>query len=173
MAFGIGEAFSAAAAGVELTNTVVEIIKRYRGQGKDLDLELLIEEIRVTALTRIDEAEMALFKFERMLVDQKVDIEKRITDVIAATPFWSPWEQHRMKQIHKNLNAFSDSLFSAVDDIAALLRCQGQTDRMGAAVVDSSKQKDALRAKMNSAPSLKRQIEILRAELTRHKEALK
>jgi hypothetical protein len=173
MAFGIDDALGAAAAGIELANTIVETIQRNRGKGKDPDLELLIEEIRLTALTRIDDADRALVKFERMLVDTKVNIDKRITDVIAATPFWRPFEQHRLNQIHKNLNAFSDSLYSAGDDIAALLRCRGQSDSMGAAIVESAKQKHALQEGLLFAPSLRRQIQILREELVRQKNALK
>jgi hypothetical protein len=173
MAFGIDDALSAAAAGIELANTIVETIKRHRDRGKDPDIELLIEEVRLTALTRIDDADRALVKFERMLIDTNVDINKRITDVIGATPFWRPFQQHRLNQIHKSFNAFSDSLYSAGDDIAALLRCRGQTGEMGAAIADSAKRKQALREGLLYAPSLKRQIESLREELDLQKGALK
>ena len=172
MAFGIDDALAAAAAGIDLTNTIVETIKRYRGKGKDPDLELLIEEVRLTALKRIDEADTALAQFERMLIDTKVDLNKRIVDVVAATPFWRPFEQHRLNQIHKSLNAFSDSVYSAGDDIAALVRCQGQTEAMGAAIVESAKRKHALHEGLLYAKSLKHAIEILREELVRHKAAL-
>jgi hypothetical protein len=172
MAFGIDDALAAAAAGIDLTNTLVETIKRYRGKQKDPDLEMLLEEVRLTALRRIDEADVALAKFERMLVDTKVDLNKRITDVIADTPFWRPFEQHRLNQIHKNLNAFSDSVYSAGDDIAALLRCRGKTEEMGAAIVESAKHKHALHEGLLYAKSLKSAIDILREELVRHKAAL-
>jgi len=172
MAFGIDDALAAAAAGIELTNTVVETIKKYRKKGKDVDLELLIEEVRVTALQRIDNADMALKRFETMLVDRQVDINRKITDVIAETSMWRPFEQHRLKQIHQSFNDFSDSVYSAGDDIAALLRCRGKTEEMGAAVVESAKKKRALREGLLYAPSLKRAIEILREELVRQKAAL-
>lgn len=173
MAFGIDDASSAAAAEIELTNTIVETIKRHRGREKeDPDLEMLIEEARVTALMRIDQADMALMIFERTLVDTGVDINMRITDVIAATPFWRPFQQHRLKQLHRSLNAFSDSVYSAGDDIAALLRCRGQTATMGEAIVESAKRKHALHEQLLSAKSLKRAIAILREELVRQKAAL-
>ena len=172
MAFGIDDTLAAATAGIELTNTIVETIKKYRGKGKDPDLELLLEEVRVTALKRIDEADMALMKFERMLVDTKVDLNKRIIDVIAAIPFWRPFQQHRLNQIHKSLNAFGDSVYSAGDDIAALLRCRGDTKGMGAAIVESAAHKHALHKELLFADSLKKAIEILRGELVRQKAVL-
>ena len=172
MAFGIDDALAAAAAGIDLTNTIVETIKRYRGKEKDPDLEMLIEEVRLTALKRIDEADAALAKFERMLVETKVDLNKHITDVIAETPFWRPFEQHRLSQIRKGFNAFSDSVYSAGDDIAALLRCRGKTEGMGAAIVESAKHKHALHEHLLYAKSMKQAIDILREELVRHKAAL-
>lgn len=172
MAFGIDDAMSAAAAGIELTNTIVETIKRHKGRGKDPDLEMLIEEVRLTALMRIDEADMALIVFERTLVENNVDLNKRMIDVITATPFWRPFEQHRLKQLHRSLNAFSDSVYSAGDDIAALLRCRGQTAEMGAAIVESAKHKHALHEELLSAESVRRAIAILREELVRQKTEL-
>jgi hypothetical protein len=52
MAMGIDDALAAAAAGISLTDTCVRTIKAYRKQGKDLDIERLIEEVRITALQR-------------------------------------------------------------------------------------------------------------------------
>jgi hypothetical protein len=98
MAFGIDDALSAATGGIKLTDTIVEIVKRYRKTDKDPDLELLVEEIRLTALRRIDEADLALAQFERTLIDAKVNIDKRLQDVIAETPFWRPFQQHRPSQ---------------------------------------------------------------------------
>src|SRR5437764_3439813 len=107
MAFGIDDALSAAVGGIKLTDTIVEIVKRYRKADKDPDLELLIEEIRLTALRRIDDADLALAQFERTLIDAKVSIDKRLQDVIAETPFWRPFQQHRLSQFHKQFNYFS------------------------------------------------------------------
>jgi hypothetical protein len=60
MAFGIDDALMAAAAGISLTDTCVRTVKAYRKKGIHIDIELLIEEVRVTALQRIDEADLAL-----------------------------------------------------------------------------------------------------------------
>src|SRR5215831_9939907 len=99
MAFGIDDALMTAAAGISLTDTVVKTIEGYKRAHQTKDLELLLEEVRVTALRRIDEADLALTQFERMLVQKNVDIDKRLSDVVAATPFWHPFEQHRLNQI--------------------------------------------------------------------------
>jgi hypothetical protein len=172
MAFGIDDALSAAAGGIKLTDTIVEIVKRYRKTDKDPDLELLIEEIRLTALRRIDEADLALAQFERTLIDAKVNIDKRLQDVIAETPFWRPFQQHRLSQFQKQFNHFSDSVYCAVDDIAALLRCQGKTAEMGKAVVQSTAHKHEMYSRLLHAKSLKESIDLLRAELARHKREL-
>jgi hypothetical protein len=133
MAFGIDDALTTAAAGISLTDTVVEIIKRYRKKDIDPDFEILLEEIRVSALKKIDEQDLALTQFERMLLEKHIDIGRRLSDVIAATPFWQPFEQRRLGQIRKQFNEFADSIYSAGDDIAALARCRGETEEMGRA----------------------------------------
>ena len=78
MAFGIDDALAAAAAAINLTDTVVETIKRCKREKKDQDLELLIEEIRITALKRIDDADLALVQFERLLTDSILTVD--VTD---------------------------------------------------------------------------------------------
>jgi hypothetical protein len=173
MAFGIDDGLAAAAAALELTNTIVETIKRYRGKKQDLDIELLIEEVRVTALHRIDQADLALAQFERTLIEAKVNLDRSLTEVIAETPFWKPFQQHRLSQFHRSLNAFSDSIYSATDDIAALVRCRQQTTEMGAAVADSARQKHDFRRKVTEAKSLGEVLSLLRHELVRQKAQLK
>jgi len=172
MAFGIDDALSLATGGIKITETVVETINRYRKSKLDYDLELLLEEVRVTALRRIDEADLALTQFERTIVEKKVDIDQRLRDVIAKTPFWQPFEQHRLSQIQKQFNQFSDRIYGAVDDIAALVRCRQETGEMGAAIVASAEMKHDLHAKVLGAKSLREAIELLRAQLKRHKAAL-
>jgi hypothetical protein len=172
MAFGIDDAMAAVAEGVKLTNTVVEIVKRYKKEAIDLDLDQLIREVRITAIKRIDEADLALTQFERMLTEKKIDIDKRLSDVIAATPFWQPFEQHRLSQIQKQFHHFCDSLYSACDDIAALVRCQQQTAEMGAAVVASANAKHTLSSELIQAKSLRDAIGLLRSRLVEHKAAL-
>ena len=65
MAFGIDDVLMTAAAGISLTDTVVRTIEAYRTKGIPLDIELLIEEVRITALQRIDEADEAYGKASR------------------------------------------------------------------------------------------------------------
>ena len=71
MAFGIDDALATAAAGINLTDTVVKTIKEYKIRGQDIDIEQLIEEVRLTALHKLDEADFALARFERTLVEKK------------------------------------------------------------------------------------------------------
>jgi hypothetical protein len=172
MAFGIDDALTTAAAGISLADTVVEIIKRYRSREIDADLEILIEEIRIEALKRINEQDLALSQFERMLVEKHIDIGRRISDVIAATPFWQPFEQRRLSQVRKRFNEFADSIYSAGDDIAALARCRGETEAMGMGVVESAREKHRLNSELLGADSLHDAIKILRKQLAKYKATL-
>jgi beta-phosphoglucomutase-like phosphatase (HAD superfamily) len=172
MAMGIDDAIAAAAAGISLTDTCVRTIKAYRKQGKDLDIERLIEEVRITALQRMDEADLALAQFERTLAERGIGLDKTLQETIELTPFWQPFEAHRLKQIRKSFNALADATYSATDDIAALVRCKEQTRPMGAAVAESAKAKHDLLAKLQGAKSIRQSITLLRQELTRHKMSL-
>ena len=172
MAVGLDDALTAAAAGVKLTDTIVKTIKSYRKQKKDIDIELLIEEVRVTALRRIDEADAALSQFERMLYERGIDCSGTMIDIVNSASWWNPFEQHRLKEIHRTFNQFSDSIYGATDDIAALLRCRNQTGEMGVSVVESAKEKEELSRALLNSPSLKASIHLLRNKLKEHKEAL-
>jgi hypothetical protein len=134
-------------------------------------IERLIEEVRVTALQRIDEADLALVQLERTLHDKDV-IDMTLQEAISATPFWRPFEAHRLKRIRSSFNALADAIYGAIDDIASLVRCRDQTSEMGAAVVDSAKTKQELSARLLEVKSVKDAIGLLRAELERHKKAL-
>jgi hypothetical protein len=172
MAFGIDDALTTVAAGISLTETIVATVRRYKRNKQSPDLELLLEEVRVTALRRIDEADLALTQFERMLIQKNVDINKKLSEVIAATPFWHPFEQHQLNQIQKSFNVFWDSVYSAGDDIAALVRCRDLTAPMGEAIVESAHAKHELHEKLLYASSLKEAIGLLRNKLIEHKNAL-
>ncbi len=151
----------------------IETVKRYRKKGGQLDIELLIEEVRVTALERLDAADRALAQLERTLHDKRIDPNMTLQDVIKSTPFWQPFEQHKLKRIRESFNALADATYSASDDIAALVRCKDQTKEMGIAIVDSAKSKHDLHSKLLNAKSVKEAIDTLRSELVRHKNALK
>ena len=172
MAFGIDDALTTAAAGISLADTVVRTVKAYRKKGVHLDIERLIEEVRITALQRLDEADLALTQLERTLVEKGIDIDKTLQDVIASTPWWRPDEAHRLKRIRQSFNALADATYNAADDIASLVRCRDQTREMGIAVVDSAKAKHELHSRLLNAKSVKAAIDLLRGELVRHKEAL-
>ena len=172
MAFGIDDALAAAAAGISLTDTCVQIIRRYRKKGKDLDIELLIEEVRITALQRIDEADFALVQLERTLVEKGVGVNMSMHDVIAKTPFWRPDEAHRLKRIRRSFNALADATYSAADDVASLVRCRNRTEDMGVAVVESAVTKHEFNERLLLAKSIGETIELLRLELDRQKKAL-
>lgn len=172
MAFGIDDALTSAAAGISLTDTIVSTIKKYRKRQLDYDFGQLIIAVQATTLKRIDEADLALTQFERMLVEKKVDLNLRLEDVVSNTPFWKPFEQHRMNQIQKRFNEFSDSIYSVGDDIAALARCRDQTYEMGSSVVETLSAKQSLHHSLLNAQSVKHSISILRNRLNDFKKAL-
>jgi hypothetical protein len=173
MAFGIDDALTAAAAGITLTDTVVRTIESYREKGQHLDIELLIEEVRITALQRIDDADEALTQLRRTLTEQKVDLNRTLQETIAGTSFWRPFEAHRLKRIRRSFNALADAAYSAVDDIASLVRCRDNTKPMGLSVVESAKTKHDLQLRLLNAKSVNEAIDLLQHELTRQKKILK
>jgi hypothetical protein len=130
---------------------------------------MLLEEVRVIALKRIDDADLALTQCERMLGDKGVSLDKRLSDGIAATPFRKPFEQRQLSQIRKRFNEFSDTIYSAGDDIAALARCREKTRDMGISVVDSAKDKHELHMNLLNAASLREAIGLLRQQLVKYK----
>jgi hypothetical protein len=101
---------AAAAAGISLSDTCVKAIEEYRKRKVHIDIERLIEEVRVTALQRIDEADLALVQLERTLVEQGVNIDRTLLDVIKETKFWHPFEAHRLKRIRRSFNALRAEL---------------------------------------------------------------
>jgi hypothetical protein len=172
MAFGIDDILTTAKTGIGLADTVVKTVNAYRKKGLHLDIERLIEEVRITALQRLDEADLSLTQLERTLVEKAVDLNMTLQEAIASTPWWRPDEQHRLKRIRQSFNALADATYSSTDDIASLVRCRDQTREMGIAIVDSAKEKHELHAKLLHAKSVKEAIDFLRAELLRHREAL-
>jgi hypothetical protein len=171
MAFGIDDVLVIAAAGLDLTNTLVETVKAYRKES-NYDIELLIEEVRITALKRLDDADSALSEFERMLVEKDIVLDKSLQDVIDQTPWWRPFEGYRLKRIRQSLTALSDAAYGAVDDIASLVRCREQTKQMGVGVSESARLKHDFHARLLAAKSVRGKIDILRSELVRQKQSL-
>lgn len=172
MAIGIDDAFTAAASGVKLADTLVKTIQAYRKKKLDLDVEKLIDEVRIAVIKRIDDADLALLQLERALTDKGVSLDKTLQETIASTPWWRPYEAYRLKQIRQGFYALQDSAYGAIDDIASLVRCKEQTDTMGHAVVESAYFKNTLSEKLLAARSVKESIDTLRHELARQKNAL-
>ena len=172
MAFGIDDALMTAAAGVSLTDTVVKTVLAYRGKKDEIDIALLIEEVRVTALERIDEADRCLAQFERTLKEKGVDLNRTLLAVINSTDWWHPYEKSRLKRFRRSFNALADATYDATDDIAALVRCRKRTEQMGSAVVESASAKHKLHADLLNAKSVGAAIHLLRRELLRHKKDL-
>ena len=79
---------------------------------------------------------------------------------------------HELKRIRRSFNMLADATYSASGDIAALVRCKGQTKEMGTAVVQSAGSKHELHAQLLNAKSVSDAIDILRTKLKLHKEAL-
>ena len=172
MAFGIDDALTIATGAISLGDTLVETIKKYKHEKKDYDLELLIEEVRITALRRIKDADNALDQFADMLKRRKIDSSKSIQEVIDETPFWKPFEQFRLGQIRRNFGEFQRNIAAATDDIASLVRCRDQVGNMGAAVSRTVKSKRLFRERVSNANSLDEAIGLLRQELDRQRIAL-
>ncbi|MCC6660921.1 MAG: hypothetical protein IT437_08550 [Phycisphaerales bacterium] len=173
MAFGIDDALMTAAAGLRFSDTLVQTVKAYRKADGDLDVELLIEEVRVTTLQRLDESDAALAQFERMLGERNIDADRSLKTVIESTPWWRPHEAHRLKRIQRSFNALADATYAATDDVAALLRCKQRTGPMGGVVVESASSKHRFLERLLEAPTVRQSIRILRAEMTRLKDELR
>ena len=88
------------------------------------------------------------------------------------TPFWKPFEQRKLSQIRKQLNEFSDNIYSAGDDIAALARCSENTRDMGLSVIESAEEKHELHVSLLHADSLEEAIGLLRKQLVKYKATL-
>jgi hypothetical protein len=172
MAFGIDDALMTAAAGISLTDTIVKTVQAHRRAGVAIDIEQLIEEVRVTALERIDEADRALRDFEWTLTEKGVDLSKTLQQTINSTSIWQPFEQHRLKRIRRSFRALADATYDAADDIAALVRCKDQPRDMGIAVAESASAKHQLLSQLLGAKSVKDSITLLRRELENYKRQL-
>ena len=171
MAFGIDDGISAAAASISLTQTFVEVVRKYR-KDSDFDIELLIEQVRVEALKRIDQADSALAEFEELLEQKGVNPDKNLNQIIKETPFWNATEQWRLRKIRKSIQALSESVYDASDDISALVRCKQKTEKYGEAVIETGPRKHEFHQMMLNAPTLKQKIKILRNEMLRQKNLL-
>lgn len=174
MAFGIDDFLMTAAAGVNLSDTLVRTI-RNNTQNNSLkagDLEALVQEVKANAIGNINDAHAALNKFERMLKEREVDLSQPLHEIVRKTPFWRPVEAFRLSTAKRAFDHFGENVYRSCDDIAALLRCSGKFEGMGTAVVESSKVKHEFQQRFVNAASVADSIQMLREELDRQKSAL-
>ncbi len=174
MAFGIDDFLIAAASGLKLSKTLTDTFaanRPKRGNNRS-DLELLLEEVRLTALQRLDEADTALTQFERLLREKGVDLEKTLTQVIGSTTWFQCHQAHCLKRFRRSFNTLADAAYESCDDIAALVRCRRETQLMGPSVVNSAASKHQFSSALLAAKSLKEAISLLREELDRQKKEL-
>lgn len=172
MAFGIDDTLSLATSSISLVDTIVSTVKNYNRDGKDIDLEILLEQVKITALERIDSAQSSLVQFETSIYQQGIDLDTSLSEIIRKTSFWNPVEQYRLRKIRQSFNEFADSIYSATDDVAALSRCHQNTEAMQISVVESAEKKRALQLSVLQAPTLASAISLLSDELTIQKKTL-
>jgi hypothetical protein len=169
MAFGIDDLLGTASATINLADTVVGVVQS--NESKPGELRLLIAEIGIEVIQQIDEMHDALNRFERLL-KEKGTLERPLEEAIAETPFWKPVEAFRLRRANEKLTPMADSLFRSAEDIMALVRCAGDVQDTGRAIVGSAKSKNAFNKKFLNAESVAKKIHLLRGELDRFKAAL-
>src|SRR5262249_38366609 len=120
MPFGIDDALLAAAAGLKLTNTLIEIAKEYREKGKDIDITQLLDEVRHATRESLRDADLALIGLERTLEELGINPNKTIEELLKEKSRVHPFQRHRLKAIRRSFNALADASYEAADDIEAL-----------------------------------------------------
>jgi len=172
MAFGLDDAFSAATGAIKLADTIAQITERYRKEGKDLEIEKLLAETRTQTIEKLDGADRALLAIEQMLRDRKISFDQHIIDVIEKTSPWRVVERARLKKAQNFLNEMQRSLYSAIDDVAALAQCRDNERPFGEGVAMSSKDKLAFHEKIVVAKSIGESFELLRSQIAALKKRL-
>lgn len=172
MAFGIDDVLATAASGINLCDTLVRIVKSNAKNSKSLEVEALLFEVRAEAVKKINEAQIALNEFERTLTDRGIPLDNSLRDIIRETSFWRPYERFKLSQIKRDLDHFGDCVFRSSDDIAALMRCVGDVEKTGLAVIESSEAKHEFNQRLLYSQSVSETLEILRNKLTEQKTTL-
>lgn len=174
MALGIDDALMAAAAAISLGNTLVEVTADYKRRNASVDVQKLLDEVTITARSKLDDADRALRDFEIDLRKRDVDLSMSLANVIEKTAMWKVWETMRLRRYRDAFQSLSNAAYDASDSIAALARCKGRDDEqvLGQAVVKSAIAKHKLHRDVVNASSVGQAIELLRAELARQKKVL-
>ena len=176
MAFGIDDLLATGAAGVNLSDTLVRVV-RDRSKSdlvRSGDLESLFAEVKIAAIKNIDEAHVAVNDLERTLREKGVDLDQPLLDAIGSTSFFRPFEAFRLRRAKRLFENLAEDAYRACDDIAAILRCSGDERIMGGAVVESSGVKREFQQMMfeASSQSIRSAIELLRDHLEKQKSEL-
>jgi hypothetical protein len=172
MPYGIAELLSIATGTVKAADTLTTIVKRYQKKQSNSELAALLQAVKQTAVTRVEEADQALTQFERALKDKGIDMSTSLAEAIDKTPLWRPFEIYQLRQLKKRFDASTDSIGSSIDDIDALVRCQENTSDMRQALVESLKAKREFEQRMLNSSSIKESIEILREEIEKQRLSL-
>ena len=172
MAFLVDDLLATAAAGINLSDTLVRVVRnnsRVKGPG---EIEALLTEVRIEAVSRIDDAHSALNRFEQLLIEKGVDLDRGLNEIIAETPFWNVPENYKLNRAKKSLDSFADSTFRAFNDIAALVRCLGVTEPTGRAAVESAGVKHDFNRAFVLSETVGEKIGLLRRQLDVQREEL-
>lgn len=124
-------------------------------------------------MRRINAADGALAAFENLIHEKSVDIDVSIIEAIESTGMWDWRQRHVLKAINRQFGEFHKSVYDAIDDVAALVQCKGQTHIFGPAVVESARRKAHFQEHFLAARTLREKINILRGELNELKISLK
>jgi hypothetical protein len=172
MTIGVDQAVTLAVGTVQAADTLSKIVKRYEKKKGNSELAALLVAVKQTAMARIDEADQALTQLERTLRDKHIDMSKPLSESIENIPFWRPFESYQLSQLKKRFDASTDSISSSIDDIAALARCNEDTDDIQNAALESLRAKRDFDQKMLNSKSIAESIDLLRQEITKQKISL-
>jgi len=169
MAFGIDDFLGGAAAAINLTDTLVRTVKN--NKGKPGEVGKLINEVRMEAIQRIDEAHEALNQFER-LMNETGNLDFPLEEAVKNTPFWRPVESYRLWRAKRSLNAMADSVFKSSEDVNSLVRCMQDTDDTGLAIADSASAKHEFNRGFLDAKTVRQKTRLIREQLDRFRYTL-
>ncbi len=174
MAMGIDDLLMTVAESLSVANTFVEVTAAYKQRKASIDVQKLLDEVTITARSKLDAADRTLRDFENDLRGRGVDLSMSLSNVIDATPMWKIWEVVRLRRYRDAFQSLSNAAYDASDSLAALARCQGvEAERvLGEAVVESAPAKHKFHTAVVNASSVGEAIDLLRKEFVRQKSLL-
>jgi hypothetical protein len=169
--YGVLELLSAATATATAADGLAKVAERYRKR-QNTEIEALLSSIRTEAIARINEADIALEELDQALNQSSVDLSKPLTTAIRENRSWSPASWFYLRHLRWRLEGLTRSIGNSIDDIAALARCQGDTDDLMEAEIASFDAARTFRQSITSSTSVAQAIALLRAELRNQRAAL-